>query len=119
MEYSDIVLDHETPPALPAVHLTRSGIILKLYAAELIIFVVFALVQAFLEELLLITQIVAGLAGLGLMFIFTISPLGIFYIIKAFRKKEGSGTQRIWHLIGHVSVFVIVGLCTLVYVTSQ
>jgi hypothetical protein len=35
------------------------------------------------------------------------SPFGIFYSFKAFRKKEGNSTTRLRHLIGHALVFTI------------
>jgi hypothetical protein len=117
MEHPDIILDQEGPKVIPAVYLKRSLILLRIYAGEVALFVLFGFGRIFLEASLFL-EIIAGIAGLGLMVIFAISPLGLFYSFKAFRKKERNSSVRVWHLIGHLLVFVVVGLLTLFYIVS-
>jgi hypothetical protein len=117
MEHSDIVLDQETPTIAPAVQLKRSVILLRIYLAELLVFVFLIIAQESLEQSTFV-DILAGIAGLGMVVLFAISPLGIFYSFKAFRKKEANATVRLWHLICHLFVFVLVAAFLFIYIIS-
>lgn len=117
MEHSDIILDQESPIIIPAVYLKRSLILLRIYAGEFLLLVLIGLGKAFLGTSIFV-EISAGIAGLGLMAIFAISPFGLFYSFKAFRKKEANSTVRLWHLIGHLFVFVMVALLISLYISS-
>jgi hypothetical protein len=117
MEHPEIILDHEGPKVIPSVYLKRSLILLRIYAGEVSLFVLFGFGKIFLETSLF-SDIIAGIVGLGLIAIFAISPLGLFYSFKAFRKKEGNSSVRVWHLIGHLLVFAVVGLLISFYIVS-
>jgi hypothetical protein len=114
MEHSEIILDQETPSIVPSVHLRRSLILLRFYAGVVIVFVALVLAQIFLKQPLVV-EILSGLTGFGVFFMFGLSPVGIVFALKAIRRKEKNPA---WHLVCHVSVLVAVGLLLFVYLVS-
>jgi hypothetical protein len=106
MEQTDIILDQKSPVLIPSEDLKKSLIVLWIYAGEAVLLTLTALAGGFFPGTVFVDMLTA-IAGLGLMIIIAISPFGIFYSFKAFRKKEGNSKARVRHLMGHALVFTI------------
>lgn len=56
--------------------------------------------------------------GLTYFVMVLLSPFGLYFIIKAWQKKEGRSAQRIAHTVGHGIMFVLLVIMVVVIVVD-
>lgn len=91
------------------IYLKRSVILYKIYGS-LFLFSIF--VSVFIRPIFKnYPDIVDLLMGLPVLSLFVMAPMGVFYSLKSYKRKEGLSKIRLRYLLGHI--FFVSSLCSL------
>jgi len=112
----DTILDRPAAKDNGRVYLKWSVLFFKTYGLVLLIVLLSSIFSEKLPQGLAdVLQIIGGLA---IMIVFLVSPLGLFFSYKIYRRREGSPGTRLVHMTMHMIFCILVVVSIILYISD-